>query len=89
MSGRIRLLLLAGCGLIAALEAPHASSSLFAGLAGPYTLTRVERPAPGLEARDAHLPAVWSGVLASLRASMPFGPAVSLALTSRRGDELP
>ena len=36
MSRNVRFVLLAGCGLLAVLEAPEAGSSLRAGLAGPY-----------------------------------------------------
>ena len=48
MSCRVRLLLLAGCGLIGLLEAPRAGSSLVAGLAGAYA--RQPSPAETLRA---------------------------------------
>ena len=50
MSVPLRIVLLVGCGLVAALEAPQAGRSLSAGLAGPYadsTPQRVETTARG------------------------------------------
>ena len=47
MSRRVRALLLAGCCLIALLEARRAGDTLTAGLSGPYA---TERPASDLRA---------------------------------------
>jgi hypothetical protein len=69
MSSSLRGVLLSGCALVAALEAPQASAWLRAGLSGPYALPR-ERP---LEQTASDLPG-------SLPVALRFAP-LFLALT--------
>lgn len=69
MSSSLRGVLLTGCALVAALEAPQAGAWLRAGLSGPYAL-------PGsrsLEQAASDLPG-------SLPIALPFAP-LFLALT--------
>lgn len=66
MSRPVRIWLLAGCALIALLEARPAGESLSAGLSGPYA---VESPAPDMH---AELPA--SAAPADLTPILLLGP---------------
>jgi hypothetical protein len=71
MSSSLRGVLLSGCALIAALEAPGAAAWLRASLAGPYSLLSVRRP-------------VQSAAVSDLPGSLPFALPVAptlLALT--------
>lgn len=84
MSRRVRLFLLAGCGLVAALEAPQAGSSLAAGLSGPYCSSNVVR---ARAERAAALSIDLSGALRPALAPLAVGSVIESPSGAGRGGE--
>ena len=75
MSDRVRLVLLVGCALIAALSAPRAALLFGQGLVGPYSQERAQLPS---EVPIASLGALLGPALAFPAASR--GPRASMLL---------